>query len=353
MTDQSDDWSLYPYKPNKPLPIIFAITIFTLGSCLIYQSFFKYRWRKFGIMMTWASAVWVAGFICRSISIFNQQNVGIFIAQFVLVLMGPPLYAAAEYFILGRLFAYLPYHTPMHPGRVLSTFFFLSGVVESLTANGAANSAGTGRHPGQISSGLACLKAALILQTCIEVFFFGLVAVLEYRCRRARKFPRGVRIVCRTLYVTSFMMFVRCIVRTLEGFEQAACDRNAPGYDGYCGYISRHEWCLYVFEIVNITVFVALLAIFNPGKYLPRDTFIFLDPVDGQTERVGPGCSSADSRPMLMTILDPFNVHAMCSGKSMKMRKFWDEPQPAFERGPNIEMKRRYGSINASSLSDE
>ena len=63
----------------------------------------------------------------------------IFIAQAVFVYVGPLLYAAAEYFILGRLFAYLPYHTPIHPGRVVSTFMLLSAVVESLTANGAAN----------------------------------------------------------------------------------------------------------------------------------------------------------------------------------------------------------------------
>ncbi|WPH01504.1 putative RTA-like protein [Acrodontium crateriforme] len=351
MTTENDNWSLYPYHPVTALPPLFAIVIFGLGATLIYLSFFKHRWTKFGIMMTWASSVWVAGFICRSISIYDQQNVGMFIAQFVLVLMGPPLYAAAEYFILGRLFAYLPYHTPIHPGRVLSTFFMLSVIVESLTANGAANSSGTGRSESQIKNGLACLKAALIIQTCIEVFFFSLVALLEHRCRRAKKFPQNVRMVCYTLYVTSFMMFVRCIIRTIEGFNAAACNRNAPDYDGYCGYISRHEWCLYLFEIANITVFVMLLTVFHPGRYLPRDTNVFLDPVDGQTERVGPGFSSADARPLWMTIIDPFNFHGILTGRGMVMRQFWDEPQPVYERGSDIPLKRRSRSRSTDGQS--
>lgn len=283
--------------------------------------------------MTWATIVWIAGFVCRSISVNDVQNVNLFIAQFVLVLMGPPLYAAAEYFILGRMMAYLPYHAPLHPGRVFSTFAILSAIVESLTANGAANSAGTGRTPSQVRSGLACLKAALILQCCVEALFFSLVATMEYRCRRAGNFPRHIRIVCYILYITSFMILIRCIVRTIEGFESAACNHTSDGPPGYCGTVSTHEVFLWVFEIANITLFVILLAIFHPGKYLPRDSRIFLDQVDGKTERVGPGFGKADKRPLIVTIIDPFNFFGIATGRGMKMTKFWEEEQPLYEGG--------------------
>ena len=279
-------------------------------------------------MMTWATVVWIAGFICRSISIYNVQSVNIFIAQYVLVLMGPPLYAAAEYFILGRLLAYFPYHAPIHPGRVLSTFLLLSAIVESLTANGAAQSAGTGRKPGQRRAGLACLNGALILQCCIEAFFFSLVALLQYRCQRAKKFPRKIRPVFYVLYITSFMMLVRCIVRTIDGFEEANCDPN--GSNPYCGPVSRQEWFLWVFEIANITLFVVLLAFLHPGKYLPRSSKIFLDPVDGKTERLGPGSSKADKRPLLITVVDPFNLYGTMTGRGMKITRFWEEEQPVY-----------------------
>ncbi len=45
---QSDDWSLYPYDPVKPAPIVFAVLLTLIGCFQIYQSFFKYHWKKFG-----------------------------------------------------------------------------------------------------------------------------------------------------------------------------------------------------------------------------------------------------------------------------------------------------------------
>ncbi|KAK5167179.1 uncharacterized protein LTR77_007909 [Saxophila tyrrhenica] len=335
-----DDWSLFPYEPVKAAPIVFAVFLTVIGVYQIYQSFWKYHWKKFGGIMTWATTVWISGFITRAISVHQPHGINIFIAQFVLILMGPPLYAAAEYFILGRLMSYLPYHTVIHPGRVISTFVILSVIVESLTANGAANSAGEGRTPAQVETGLACLKAALIVQSVIEVFYLTLVGSVEWKCRKARCFPRNVRVVCYTLYITSTMMLVRCIVRTIEGFEAAACRANPAGPPGHCGEVSTHEAYLWVFEIANITLFVVILALFHPGKYLPRDSRIFLDPIDGKTERVGPGYSKADKRPMLATILDPFNLFGIVTGKGMAIQPFWNEHQPIYDGGEVKEDKR-------------
>lgn len=152
--------------------------------------------------------------------------------------------------------------------------------------------------------------------------------MVERRCRKAKNFPIHIRMVCYLLYITSFMVLVRCIVRTIEGFEAAAC----VGADAYCGYISTHEAFLWIFEIANITLFVILLAIFHPGKYLPRSSLIFLD-LDGKTERVGPGFGKADKRPLLITIVDPFNLYGIITGKGMKMDKFWEVEQPVYEGG--------------------
>lgn len=325
--ETSSDWSLYPYTPNKAAPIAVAVILTVLAVGQLYFSFFRYRWRYFGGVMIWASSVWIAGFVCRSISIHDIRNVNLFIAQYVLVLMGPPLYSAAEYFILGRLMAYLPYHTPIHPGRVVSTFVLLSVVIESLTASGAANSAGTSRTDSQRKSGLDSLKAALILQCVVEAFFMSLVALLEYRCRRAKKFPLHVRTVCYVLYITSLMILVRCIVRTIEGFEAASCDPEDP----YCGPVSRNEWFLWTFEIANITLFVILLLVFHPGRYLPGDSKVYLD-VDGETERVGPGFSKADKRPLWVTVVDPFNLVGLATGKGLAVDKFWERKYPEYSK---------------------
>ena len=96
--DNSDNWSLYPYEPVKAAPMVFAVLLTLLGLYQIYQSFVKYHWKKFGFTMTWATTVWIAGFVCRSISVYNVRNVNIFIAQFVLVISrySPPLLNTAS-----------------------------------------------------------------------------------------------------------------------------------------------------------------------------------------------------------------------------------------------------------------
>lgn len=349
MANSDDDWSLYAYEPNRPAPIAFAIILLLVAIYQFYQSFSKlhdrnipndpanldvpvqFHWRKFGFMMMWASSVWIGGFVCRAISVYNTQAVNIFIAQFVLVLMGPPLYAAAEYFILGRLLAYLPYHAPLHPGRVIPFFALLSAAVESLTANGAANSGGD-RDPSQRASGIATLKAALILQCFVELGFMSIVASVQRRCHKAGLFPKQIRPIFWILYLTSSMVLVRCIVRTIEGFEAPHCQPWVT--IDTCGYVSRHEWILWVFEIANITLFVILLAVFHPGKYLPRDSRIFLDQIDGKTERVGPGFSKADKRPIWQTVVDPFGLYPTLTGKGLKIYKFWENEQPVYNGGP-------------------
>ena len=240
----------------------------------------------------------------------------------------PGLYAAAEYFILSRLLAYLPYHSPIHPRRMLNMLFMLSTVAIGLTTGGAANNGGIYRTDSQRINGLNCLKAGLIIQSAIEIGFFSLVALLEYRCRKARCFPRNVRIVCYVLYVTSLMMLLRCIIRVIEAFELAACNPNRPSYESHCGPILQQEWFFWVFEAGNITLFVALLTFLPPAMFLPRSMNIYLDPYDGITQRIGPGFSKAEKRGLLATVLDPFDMVGMITCKGGRVEKFWEHDNP-------------------------
>lgn len=211
----------------------------------------------------------------------------------------------------------------MQPNRVISTFIILGAIVESLTASGGADSANKNASPQFRAAGRACLYAALILQALIEVFFFSLVARLDYRCRRGKAYPQQLRTLFIVLYVTSTMVLVRCVVRAVESFSAAGCTR----FLGYCGYVALHEWIFWVFEVSNITLFVLLLTVFHPGGYLPRSTKVYLDPLDGKTERVGPGFSKAVKRPFWATVADPFNL------RKAPMHKFWEEENPILKSG--------------------
>ena len=320
------DYHLYPYEPNKALPIFFAALVSILALIHTYQAFCRHQWKRFGVTMLWGSMVWIAGFVCRALSAYSVNNVDFYICQYVLILAGPVIYAASEYFILDRLLAYLPYCTPIQPGRVLTTFLFLSSAVEALTAAGSATVATSVRHPsGKADSGLNLIKAGLLLQAVVELCFFSLVAMVEYRCRKGGLFVKRVRVVCYVLYITSIMMLVRCIFRAIQGFQEAACTAKNPN----CSVIDRNEWFLWVFEVANITVFVAALAIFHPGHYLPRNSNVYLDPSDGRTERMGPGFATATNRRFVATLLDPFDIAGALSGTAAaRVDRFWERENP-------------------------
>ncbi|KAL8870571.1 MAG: hypothetical protein Q9174_003419, partial [Haloplaca sp. 1 TL-2023] len=261
MSSDANDHLLYPYQPNRVLPILFAVIVSLLGLAHFYQAFIRYKWLKFGFMMLWASSVWIAGLICRAFSAYNPEHINLYICQYVMILAGPVLYAASEYFILGRLLAYVPYHTPIQPGRVLSTFLFFSAAVEAITAAGASTVATSTDEPDRMDRGLNLVKAGLLLQAIIELGFLSLVALIEHRCRRSGHFPSKVKIPAYVLYITSIMMLVRCIFRAVEGFQQASC----PTRDPHCSAVEQQEALLWVFEAANIALFVAALAVWHPG----------------------------------------------------------------------------------------
>ena len=345
-TTVEGDWSLYPYEPVKALPILFAVGFLTCGSIIVYQCVTRYGLKRYTWTMSFTSVVWTTGFGCRMASIYKDQNIDIFVAQYVLLFLGPPLFAGAEYFILGRVLAYVPYHTPIHPGRVLSTFIMLDVIVEILAVNGATADA-TSKTASARNSGEARMMTALILQAILEVGFFSLVGLVERRCRKAKLFPRNLRVVCYVLYVTSAMMFVRCIFRIVEGFEGMKCPIDIPN----CGRVDQHEWFFYVFEVANIFLFVVLLTIFPPGKYLPPNVKVYLDPVDG-TERLGPGFASADTRPLWQTVLDPCNVHRIITGSGLVDDKFWERNNSAYKRDGTIPAGKSEAQVLEAGISN-
>ena len=217
-------------------------------------------------------------------------------------------------------------------------FVWLGAAVEALAISGATTSSNPQASAAARASALARVKASLILQEFVELFFFSFVAVVEYRCRKAGRLPHNVKTICRVLYVTSLMMMARCIVRTVEGFELSSCDPSAPGYTGYCGSVDSYEWYLWVFEVANITVFIAALAIWHPSRFLPSNDKIYLDPHDGVTERVGPGFTVAQNRSTLSTYLDPLDFEGMVKGKETD--KFWERDNE-ISQGRNFAGEKR------------
>ncbi|CAG8979589.1 hypothetical protein HYALB_00010790 [Hymenoscyphus albidus] len=262
--------SLWYYAPNKVAPIIFALLFSISMFWHFYQCINRY--------LPWAALLFVVGYILREIGTFNYDNVPIFISSLVFIYAAPPIYELANYFILSRLLYYIPHHTPIHPGRVLSTFGFISTIIETPNANGAALVANTTLPRKKQDTGKALLKRALILQLVVLSCFIFLAATFHRQCRAAGLTPKNLRIPLRTLYISSSLIGIRMLFRTVE-----------------------------YFSISSLSLGVSASS---PGLPSPL-VRIYLES-DGVTEVEGPGYQ--DKRKWYVTFLDPFDVSGIFRG---------------------------------------
>jgi hypothetical protein len=219
------------------------------------------------------------------------------------------VYAGANYFIFGRILYYIPYLSPLHPGRVWTTFIGLDSVVEILAGNGASKAANSSQDPGQVKIGIALVKASLLLQIGLFLAFVGLVVGFHLRCLRANVFSHNVKVIIYTLYISSCLILLRNTFRTATFFYPSTA------------YANRSEWCFWVLEAVPMVFNSYLMNVYPPATYLPADHKIYLA-MDGKTELEGPG--AVDKRHFLLTLFDPFDVVGLVKGTDSKNR-FWEE----------------------------
>lgn len=269
--------------------------------------------------MIWGGTVFTTGWILRTISTYNTSSLNLYIAQYVFIYAGPPIYSAAEYNVLGRLLRYLPMHAPLNPDRIIILFIYLGAAVEGLTAAGASQVATAKNDTAQRQSGATLISIALVLQAVIELVFIAMVATVHRRCVLARSLPHNVRRLCIMLYGTSTLVLIRCIFRAIESFATISASSSC---NDLCRTILLHEWYLYVFEALPMVVYTWWINTIYPGALLPRDRNVYLD-IDGLTERRGPGW--IDKRSRWKTFADPFDFVSVVSGQQHH-EKFWLEP---------------------------
>ncbi|KAJ5155877.1 hypothetical protein N7492_008680 [Penicillium capsulatum] len=310
--------SLWFYAPNKGAAIAFAVLFAISGSVHFYQCWRYKSWKVTGLL-PWSALLFTAGFILRTIGAFGQWgNIGVYIASTVLLLAGPPVYEGANYLILGRMLYYIPYHSPIHPGRVFTTFVALGIAIEAITANGAARVASSDSTTSEQNTGKALLKAALIMQLALMVGFTALAGRFHYNCSKGKVLNQKIKRTLLVLYTSCTLITIRTIYRTVEYFTAASLntyddiDKISP--------VLKQEWFFWFFEVVFMYSNTTLLNVFHPMQALPRSNKIYLAE-DGVTEIEGPGYD--DTRPWWQTLVDPFDVYGLIVKKGKK-EKYWE-----------------------------
>lgn len=313
--------SIWFYAPNKGTPVAWAF-FFAVSCAVHFWQCVHYKSWKFTGLFPWAALVFTAGYIMREVGAFHYRNVDVFISSVCLVYAAPPVYELANYIILGRILYYVPYHSAIHPGRVITTFGGLSAVVEALNGNGAAYSANANLPESKQDVGRGLIKAALIIQLIIQASFILLAGSFHRRCYKANLLPKNLKAVLYTLYFSSMLIIIRTIYRTVE--YMSFPNVRVQGLDPKSiSPIIRYEWFFWVFEGMLMIINSVLLNVRHPARYLPRNNKIYLAQ-DGVTEIEGPGYEN--KRHFVLTILDPFDLVGLAKGRKRNER-FWEGQQ--------------------------
>ncbi|KAJ4396162.1 hypothetical protein N0V93_000381 [Gnomoniopsis smithogilvyi] len=299
---QDTSVNLYIYVPNKGAPIFFAVAFVAVCISHILQI------RRYGdwtltFLHPLCCLMFTVGFALREYGAFDHylyttENLNVYIASTCLVYMSPPLLELANFHVLGRVLYFVPYCAPLHPGRVLTTFGFLSALVETLNAIGVEYLANNSLPRNLINLGSILLKTGLVLQLVVIALFILCTSVFHHRCAQLSITSNDKVVVpVRVMYVSTGLILVRTVYRTVEyfGYDRFnAADQLSP--------ILKDEWFFYVFEATLMLLNSFMWSLFHPRRYLPGNNRVFLKK-DGVTESEGSGWK--DGRLLWVTFLDP------------------------------------------------
>ncbi|KAF9766314.1 hypothetical protein IL306_001305, partial [Fusarium sp. DS 682] len=281
----------------------------------------RYKCWKLTPLFSFCSLLFTVGFALRVYGAFHYENLDIFIASVCITYAAPPLLELQNYRILGRILYYVPYHSPIHPGRVLTTFGFISAIVEALNGWGASYSANQSLTDSEINAGHALIKTSLLLQIVVAMLFITLAVTFHRRCVVAGITNERLNKPLWTLYTSMTLILARTIYRIVEYFSVAEL-RYGPGFDpATISPVVRYEWFFYVFEAALMLCNLVMFNMRHPRRYLPRNNKIYLSP-DAVTEVEGPGYK--DPRKLWQTLIDPFDIQGLVTGRGRETDKFWE-----------------------------
>ncbi|KAF4625407.1 hypothetical protein G7Y89_g12762 [Cudoniella acicularis] len=310
--------SLYYYAPNKGAPVVFAF-LFLFSFVIHVRQSARYKSWKITLMLPGCALFFGAGYILREVGAFNYDNVNIYIASMTIIYSAPPLYEMCNYQILSRLLYYVPYHSPIHPGRILTTLAGIPTVVETLNGNGVSYWANIKLSQSKQNMGKDFLKASLVTQIVVLLGFVSLTGWFHYKCKKKGPFPKNIRDVIITLYCSSVLVGIRAIYRTVEYYSVTTFIYK-PGMDpSSAPPIIRYEAFFWVFEALIMLANSFLWNFHHPMAFLPTDSRIYLAE-DGITEVVGPGYE--DLRFFIIAMVDPFDLIGLLMGRH-KREEFW------------------------------
>lgn len=275
----------YRYDANEAAAIIFCVIF---GLCFLAHLVQAIRYRT---LWVWALLVGLAleteGFAMRWLSIEELYTSWPSIVHQVSVIIAPAFITAQNYMMVGRMISYLGKEWSPISHSLITVVFVLADVISIIT-QGISALMLDGPDFNTTKVAFRILIAALIFQVVMFSIFVVITVVFDRRTREALGEKRKpIQPLFVAFYISASMVILRSIYRALEF---ATIDLKPTGATGYS---LTHEWLIYVWDALPITVAAIVLAVLHAGRYLPRKKGLR---IDGTVEEPGRTCFCCGKR---------------------------------------------------------
>ncbi|SPO07481.1 related to RTM1 protein [Cephalotrichum gorgonifer] len=256
------EWSMYRYVPSTGPAVIFCLLFLVSGIIHGWQMWKTKAW--FLSALVAGCFLEFIGYAARAASAGDEPGcwrMMPYIIQTIFILLGPALFSASIYMILGRIIILVDggAYSLVNP-RLITRIFVAGDILWLFLQSGSGGLIAGGRNVpimGRIGNGLVI--ACLFAQT-LWFFFFVAVAVVFHR--RMLRAPTAAsqepnirwEHYLHTLYAVGILVMVRSLFRAIEFIG------------GSGGTLMTSEVYLYVLDALLMFVAVALLHWRHPGE---------------------------------------------------------------------------------------
>ncbi|KAL4877390.1 RTA1 like protein-domain-containing protein [Aspergillus karnatakaensis] len=266
-------YQYYHYNPSQGAAIPFA-ALFALTTVLhIWQMIRARTWYMTPFIV--GGVFEAIGYLCRFISATETPDWTMkpFIGQSVLILLGPALFAASIYMLLGRIIRILNAASlsPIRP-TWLTKIFVAGDVISFLLQSGGGGMQASAKDAEKADMGEKMILGGLFVQ----ILFFGVFIVVSIIFhRRMLSTPMhhsGTSIpwskYLKILYVVSVLIMVRSVFRVAEYAQ------------GKGGYLQSKEVFIYALDAALMLACCVILNIWHPGNIVNGRVEAYKQPED-------------------------------------------------------------------------
>ncbi|KAI0053561.1 RTA1-like protein [Auriscalpium vulgare] len=260
--------------PYNPLGYIASNTLtgVALGlilSVALVQTFSMFKWGAWWMLaMVIGEYTFALGIASRIGLNKNPESQGIYIIEYLFVVLSPCAFIAADYIFLGRLARHLRSgkHLFISPNRITLVFVLSDVTTFLIQAAGGGVSIGSTTQAGA-ETGSHIFLAGLVIQLLSFVAFTGVFIVFVLRVRRHE--PQEWAADADKPWYRDWRVLIPCLALSCTGIIIRSLYRVVELSQGFTGPIAQNEAFFYGLDTLPLWVAFSVFAPFWPGRFIP------------------------------------------------------------------------------------